>query len=72
MAINRIILRMRQSLNLEWIFNATTTELRRTILCDRVLIYRFNPDWSGAFVSESVAEGWDVLLPTRAKKFSKY
>lgn len=65
-AINRIILRMRQSLNLEWIFNATTAELRRTILCDRVLIYRFNPDWSGAFMSESVAEGWNVLLPTRA------
>ena len=65
-AINRVILRMRQSLNLEWIFNATTAELRRTILCDRVLIYRFNPDWSGAFVSESVADGWDVLLPTRA------
>lgn len=65
-AINRIILRMRQSLNLEWIFNATTAELRRTILCDRVLIYRFNPDWSGAFMSESVADGWNVLLPTRA------
>jgi signal transduction histidine kinase/CheY-like chemotaxis protein len=65
-AINRVILRMRQSLNLEWIFNATTAELRRTILCDRVLIYRFNPDWSGAFMSESVAEGWNVLLPTRA------
>jgi GAF domain-containing protein len=65
-AINRVILRMRQSLNLEWIFNATTAELRRTILCDRVLIYRFNPDWSGAFMSESVADGWNVLLPTRA------
>ncbi len=65
-AINRVILRMRQSLNLEWIFNATTAELRRTLLCDRVLIYRFNPDWSGAFMSESVADGWNVLLPTRA------
>ena len=65
-AINRIIRLMRQSLDLEWIFNATTAELRQTMVCDRVLIYRFNPDWSGAFVSESVADGWNVLLPTRS------
>lgn len=66
-AINRVIQRMRQSLDLESIFHATTAELRRTIWCDRVVIYRFNPDWSGSLVSESVAEGWDILLPMRSK-----
>ena len=65
-ATNRVILRMRQSLNLEWIFSTTTAELRQTILCDRSLIYRFNPDWSGVLVSESVADGWDVLLAPKA------
>lgn len=65
-AIARLMLRMRQSLNLELIFHATTAELRQAIACDRVLIYRFNPDWSGALVSESVVDGWDVLLPERA------
>lgn len=65
-AIKRVMLRMRKSLNLTGIFNATTAELRQVIGCDRVLIYRFNPDWSGAFVSESVAEGWDVLLARQA------
>lgn len=65
-AINGVILRMRQTLNLESIFNVTTTELRQAVNCDRVLIYRFQPDWSGEFVSESVAPSWDVLLPLRA------
>ncbi|MFB2892950.1 GAF domain-containing protein [Aerosakkonemataceae cyanobacterium BLCC-F50] len=62
-AINKVIMRMRQSLDLQSIFQATTAELRQAIKCDRVLIYRFNSDWSGQLVSESVAEGWNILLP---------
>jgi signal transduction histidine kinase/DNA-binding NarL/FixJ family response regulator len=65
-AINVIILRMRQTLNLESIFNVTTSELRQAVECDRVLIYRFQPDWSGELVSESVAENWNMMLPARA------
>ncbi|WP_413173839.1 GAF domain-containing protein [Anabaena azotica] len=65
-AINGVILRMRQTLNLDSIFNVTTTELRQAVKCDRVLIYRFKPDWSGELVSESVAENWNILLPARA------
>ncbi|MGM3305471.1 GAF domain-containing protein [Anabaena sp. WFMT] len=65
-ATTRVILQMRQTLNLESIFNVTTTELRQTIDCDRVLIYRFQPDWSGELVSESVNERWNILLPRRA------
>ncbi|WP_242039627.1 GAF domain-containing protein [Anabaena sphaerica] len=65
-AINGIILRMRQTLNLESIFHVTTTELRQAVGCDRVLIYRFQPDWSGELVSESVADDWTMMLPTRA------
>ncbi len=64
--ISIIIQRMRESLNLETIFHATTNELRQAVDCDRVVIYRFNPDWSGALVSESVTPGWDVLLPDQA------
>ncbi|WP_016949128.1 GAF domain-containing protein [Anabaena sp. PCC 7108] len=65
-AINGVILQMRQTLNLESIFNVTTTELQQAIKCDRVLIYRFKPDWSGELVSESVTQSWNVLLPSRA------
>ncbi|MEQ8957462.1 MAG: histidine kinase, partial [Coleofasciculus sp. C2-GNP5-27] len=61
-AINRVIQQMRQSLDLDTIFKATTAELQQAIDCDRVLIYEFNPDWSGTIVAESVAPGWQALL----------
>ncbi|NJR61186.1 MAG: PAS domain S-box protein [Cyanobacteria bacterium CRU_2_1] len=57
-----VIQQMRQSLNLETIFRATTQELRRAIECDRVIVYRFNSDWSGEVIAEAVASGWISLL----------
>jgi PAS domain S-box-containing protein len=66
-AIAQVIQRMRQTLDIETIFNATTEELRHLIQCDRVAIYRFNPDWSGEFVAESVAEGWVSLVDAQKK-----
>ncbi|MEB3882078.1 GAF domain-containing protein [Lyngbya sp. CCY1209] len=61
-AINQVILQMRRSLDLESIFRATTDELRKVISGDRVLIYRFNSDWSGVLVAESVAAGWKSVI----------
>ncbi|HEY9848756.1 MAG TPA: response regulator [Leptolyngbyaceae cyanobacterium] len=61
-AIAKTIERMRQTLDIETIFNATTSELRQTIDCDRVTIYRFNSDLDGEFVAESVGDGWTSLL----------
>ncbi|MEG4317832.1 MULTISPECIES: response regulator [unclassified Microcoleus] len=61
-AIARIIERMRQTLDLREIFHATTRELRQTMKCDRVALYRFNPDWSGQFVAESVDSKWISLI----------
>ncbi|MCC5645485.1 PAS domain S-box protein [Nostoc sp. CHAB 5824] len=61
-AIAQAIQRMRQTLNLETIFAATTQELRQVLNCDRVVVYRFNPQWSGEFVSESVGNGWISLI----------
>ncbi|HEY9709765.1 MAG TPA: ATP-binding protein, partial [Oculatellaceae cyanobacterium] len=65
-AIARAIHRIRQTLDIQTIFSATTRELRQLIDCDRVLIYRFNPDWSGEFVSESVGGEWNSLLQEQA------
>ena len=62
-ATTKVILRMRQSLDLDAIFDATTAELRHTLQCDRTLIYRFNPDWSGIVVAESVGESWNRIVP---------
>jgi two-component system sensor histidine kinase/response regulator len=61
-AIARIIEKMRQTLDIREIFEATTRELRQTMKCDRVAIYRFNPDWSGEFVAESVDSNWISLI----------
>lgn len=64
-ATTSVILRMRQSLDLNDIFSTTTVELRQAIRCDRALIYRFNPDWSGNVVAESVAADWSAIVPFR-------
>ncbi|MBP5971436.1 response regulator [Brasilonema sp. CT11] len=61
-AISFVIQRMRQTLEIDQIFSATTQELRQVLSCDRVLVYRFHPDWSGEIISESVAEGWKALI----------
>lgn len=60
-AIATVLQRMRQTLDIDKIFTTTTEELRHVLECDRVAIYRFNPDWSGEFVAESVADGWVSL-----------
>lgn len=66
-ATTHVILRMRQSLDLDAIFGTTTVELRQAIRCDRTLIYRFNSDWSGNVVAESVSPDWTAILPFRLK-----
>lgn len=67
-AIAKIIQRMRQTLDIEQIFGATTFELQQVLGCDRAVIYRFNSDWSGEFVSESVASGWTSLMQRQNKE----
>jgi GAF domain-containing protein/DNA-binding NarL/FixJ family response regulator len=54
--------KIRRSLDLEIIFNTTVQEVRHLLDADRVVIYRFNPDWSGEFVVEAMAAGWQSLL----------
>ncbi len=61
-ALLQAVQRMRETLDLETIFSATTRELHEVLHCDRVAIYRFKPDWSGEFVAESVSAGWRSLL----------
>ncbi|WP_427158039.1 GAF domain-containing sensor histidine kinase [Aliinostoc sp. HNIBRCY26] len=60
--------KIRQSLDLETIFRTSTTEIRKLINADRVAIYRFNEDWSGEFVHESVADGWISLIDEQLER----
>ncbi|WP_242039826.1 GAF domain-containing protein [Anabaena sphaerica] len=66
--IARTIEKIRQSLDLESIFRTTTEELRQLLNSDRVAIYRFNPDWSGEFVFESVTQGWVTLMQEQLQR----
>jgi PAS domain S-box-containing protein len=61
-AIAQVIQRMRQTLDLETIFETTTQQLQKVLACDRVVVYRFNPDWSGDFVAETVGDNWVSLI----------
>ncbi|MBD2628404.1 GAF domain-containing protein [Trichormus variabilis] len=54
--------RIRQSLNLQDILNATVKEVRDLLQVDRVVVYQFAPDMSGKIVAESVVAGWTVAL----------
>ncbi|MCU0547407.1 MAG: PAS domain S-box protein [Oscillatoriaceae cyanobacterium Prado104] len=53
---------IRQSLDLNAILNTAVTEVKQTLQVDRAAIYRFNPDWNGDFVVESVDPGWVKLV----------
>jgi PAS domain S-box-containing protein len=59
---------IRQSLDLQVILNTAVTEVRQTLQTDRAAIYRFNPDWSGDFVVESVGEDWVKLIGCNIQK----
>ncbi|AFY32276.1 PAS domain S-box protein [Calothrix sp. PCC 7507] len=54
--------RIRQSLNLQDILNATVQEVRDLLSVDRVIVYQFSPDMIGTVVAESVEPGWTVSL----------
>lgn len=54
--------RIRKSLNLTDILNTTVTEVRQFLQTDRVIIYRFEPDRSGAVIVESQGQQWISML----------
>ncbi|MGB0561124.1 MAG: GAF domain-containing protein [Spirulinaceae cyanobacterium] len=61
-AITQLSERIRQGLEIKTIFQTTTQTLRQLLRADRVLLYRFNADWSGKVVAESVGGGWVSLM----------
>ena|GEM_PF-5557802 len=54
--------RIRQSLRLEETLKTAVTEVRHFLKTDRVVIYRFHPDWSGAVLVEATDGAWQPLL----------
>ncbi|MCC5642915.1 EAL domain-containing protein [Nostoc sp. CHAB 5824] len=54
--------RIRQSLELDEILQTTAAEVRQLFEVDRVVIYQFEPDWSGFVAVESLAEECMTIL----------
>jgi GAF domain-containing protein len=61
-ALVKITNRIRQALDFTEICQTATAEVRQLLKADRVTIYRFNPDWSGDFLFESVGPDWNPLV----------
>ncbi len=60
--IHAIALRIRASLNLQDCLQTTVDEVHQFLQADRVLIYQFNPDWSGHVPVESISAGWTSVF----------
>ncbi|NER47964.1 MAG: GAF domain-containing protein [Symploca sp. SIO1A3] len=67
-AKGKLIEKISNNADIDSIFRTATKEVRRQLGCDRVVVYRFNPDWSGSFVAESVTTGWMPLVGPNTKK----
>jgi len=65
--LTSVITRIRESLDLDTIFQTTVTQMRQMLQADRVAIFCFDPqkDWEGNFISEDVAQGWDSVMAAR-------
>ncbi|MGF1457570.1 MAG: PAS domain S-box protein [Leptolyngbyaceae cyanobacterium] len=60
--LREITTNIRQSLHLKTILNSTADSVRDFLDTDRVLIYRFNSDWSCRILVESVGPQWIKTL----------
>ncbi len=61
-SLNRLIDKIRRTPDIDTIFRVTTQEIRIALQADRVVVYQFNPDFSGQVIAESVGAGWVSLL----------
>jgi signal transduction histidine kinase/CheY-like chemotaxis protein len=60
-----IALNIRQSLDLQDILHTAVNEIKNFLTCDRVVIYRFAPDWVGDVIAEAVGAEYTPALGTQ-------
>jgi diguanylate cyclase (GGDEF)-like protein/PAS domain S-box-containing protein len=65
--VSEIGQRIRSSLSLEEVLSTTVSEVRQLLASERVFIYRFEPDWNGVVVVESVDPLWPPILAAQTK-----
>ncbi|QLE58701.1 GAF domain-containing protein [Nostoc sp. TCL26-01] len=64
-ALTEVVGKIRSSLDIDLILKTTCQEVCKMLKVERVGVYRFNPDWSGEFVSHfgMVEAQWDSINP---------
>ena len=76
----QITLQISHLLSLEEIYTTVVSQLRGFLGADRVLIYQFNPDFSGSIAAEKVIPPWQACLheqiidnwaPRKIERFDK-
>ncbi|CAN1210012.1 histidine kinase [Tumidithrix helvetica PCC 7403] len=60
--IAQIALNVRQSLNLDDVYQAIVQEVRAFLNADRTVVYKFNADMSGQVVAEAIVPPWQPCL----------
>lgn len=61
--LNAMTSHIRESLNFDYILNATVSDARNALDVDRVAVYVFDdPDWIGKVIHESVERRWSSAL----------
>ena len=60
--LNEITSHIRQNLSLEVIFSTVVQDIREILQVDRAVVYRFEPNWDGIIIAESVGTGWTAAL----------
>ncbi|MBE9107207.1 GAF domain-containing protein, partial [Nostoc cf. edaphicum LEGE 07299] len=62
-----VVAKVRESLDLDAIFQTTTQEICKSLQADRVAVYRFHADWSGEYIAEFVGDNWLKLVDSDTK-----
>ncbi len=60
--INRISTQIRDSLELKPLLQTTVETVRSQLITDRVVVYRFKPDWTGEVIVEDCDLNWRSAL----------
>ena len=62
--LGKMLEQIRNAKENETILQIATHEGRKLLQADRLAVYRFDEDWGGKFIAESVAAGWTKLIDT--------
>ncbi len=60
--LKNITLKMAEALDTTMVFDIAVEQIRQTLQSDRVIVYRFDENWQGKIIAESVGENWPKAI----------